>query len=69
MPIIHDPGEYRVDVVIGNTTAGAVHFTATPDEVSATAQRIVTAQGGDYGDVYQHNGAGGATYYETVEVA
>lgn len=68
--IIHDPGgQYRVDVLIGDRIVGSSHFTATTDdEVSATARQIVIAHGGDLGDVYQHNGTGGATYYESVGV-
>ena len=67
--IIHDPAElYRVDIITGETQTGTVYFNATDDEVTTTARGIIVAQGGDHGDVYQHNGAGGGSYYETVGV-
>ena len=60
---------YRVDVFIDETRTHSETVTATTDEeINATALGIVTAQGGDYGDIYQHNGAGGGTYYGTVGV-
>lgn len=60
---------YRVDVFISETKTHSETVTARSDaEIDATALGIVTAQGGDYGDIYQHNGAGGGTYYGTVGV-
>ena len=60
---------YRVDVFISETKTHSETFTATTDdEVDATAHGIVTAQGGDHGDVYLHVGADRATYYDTVAV-
>ena len=62
------PGEYRVDVITGIKQTGSHHFTATESDVAATARNIVVSLGGDAGDVYIHDGVGGATYYETVVV-
>lgn len=62
------PGEYRVDIITGTKQTGSHHFTATEPDVAATARRIVVSLGGDAGDVYVHDGVGGATYYETVVV-
>ncbi|MEU7677895.1 hypothetical protein AB0C42_24145 [Micromonospora taraxaci] len=59
---------WRVDVFTSETETGSVYFNATEAEVDAEALRIVTAQGGDHGDIYQLTGADRAVYYTTVSV-
>lgn len=65
--------EYRVDIYTGSgpdgTPAGCEYYAADGmDQALDTARQIVRARGGDYGDIYEHNGVGGALYYDTVEV-
>lgn len=65
--IIHGE-EYRVDVLIDDRVIASHQFTAADTAVTSTARHIVITEGGDHGDVYQHDGTGRATYYETVGV-
>ncbi|MET8265921.1 hypothetical protein ABZU92_18235 [Micromonospora arida] len=59
---------WRLDVFTGETETDSVIFNATEADVDAEALAIVTAQGGDHGDVYQLTGADRAIYYTTVTV-
>jgi len=57
---------FRVDVIVSETTIGSVVFNATEADVDAEALRIVIAQGGDHGDIYQLTGIDRAVHYDTV---
>lgn len=59
---------YLVAVYVDETRVGGVYFNATVDEACVEALGIVTAQGGDYGDIYQHTGADRLAYFDTVTV-
>jgi len=59
---------YLVKVFIGETEISGAYFNATVDEAGVEALGIVTAQGGDYGDIYQLTGPDRATYFDTVTV-
>ncbi|MFI6238319.1 hypothetical protein ACIBEF_00405 [Micromonospora sp. NPDC050795] len=59
---------WRLDIFVRETETDSVIFNATEADVDDEALRIVAAQDGDHGDVYQLTGADRAIYYTTVTV-